>query len=81
MDSVPPQSIDDVEILTEHVRVLVVFGGYVLFDGRGQRQLGSLAERHRQDAVAVAILHGGRKREDLFCRAGRVYSSTQELWE
>lgn len=80
MDSIAAQSIDDVEVLAEHIRVLVIFLGYVLFNGRGQRQLGSFAEGDGQDAAGSAILHGRSKQgqrsviwvEKYFLRIARL---------
>jgi hypothetical protein len=34
--SISPQSIDDLQVLLEHIRVLVIFAGNVLLDCGGQ---------------------------------------------
>lgn len=44
VDSIAAQGVDDIEVMTEHVRVLVILFGDVLADGGRERQLRRLAE-------------------------------------
>ncbi len=53
VDGFAAQSVDDIEVMTEHVRVLVIFLGDVLADGRCERDLGRLAEGERYDVGAA----------------------------
>jgi hypothetical protein len=45
VDGVAAQGVNDIEVMTEHVRVLVIFGVYVLADGGGQGEVRRLAKR------------------------------------
>ena len=47
IDGIASERVDDLKVLTEHVRVLVILGVDVLSDGRGEGDLGGLAERER----------------------------------
>jgi hypothetical protein len=44
LDGISPQRIDDLQVLLEHIRVLVILGGDVLLDGGGEGEAGGLAE-------------------------------------
>lgn len=57
IDGVSSQGVDDLEVMTEHVGVLVILLGDVLADRGGEGQLGGLAEGHRQ--LVAARIHGG----------------------
>jgi len=35
IDRIPPQSVDDLKVLLEHIRMLIIFAGDVLLDGSG----------------------------------------------
>lgn len=49
VDGIPPEGIDDLEVVAKHVRVLVVLGADVLLDGGGQRELRAPPEGDRDD--------------------------------
>lgn len=51
--SISPQSIDDLQVLLEHIRVLVIFGGDVLLDGSGKGEAVGLAEGQEEDIAGV----------------------------
>lgn len=53
---VSPQRVNHLQIVLEHVRVLVIFGVYVLPDRRRERELQRPAERDAQDVVGWAAL-------------------------
>lgn len=53
---VSPQRVNHLQIMLEHVRVLVIFGVYVLPDRRRERDLQRPAERDAQDVVGWAAL-------------------------
>lgn len=56
IDSISPQHVNHLQIVLEHVRVLVIFGVYVLPDRRRERDLQRPAERDAQDIAGWAAL-------------------------
>lgn len=65
VDGISPQVIDDLQVLLEHVGVLVIFGGDVLFYGGGEGEAVSLAKGQEEDIA------GGGERVGLVLGYGR----------
>lgn len=54
-DGIAAEGVNDLEVMTEHVRVLVILLGDVLSKGGGERELYGLSEGERQDVVATPL--------------------------
>lgn len=55
IDGIAAEGVNDLEVMTEHVRVLVILLGDVLSKRGGERELYGLSEGERQDAVAAPL--------------------------
>lgn len=59
IDGIASQVVDDFEVMTEHVRVLVILGVDVMADGIGEGQRVGLAERQRENVASSGVeVHG-----------------------
>jgi hypothetical protein len=54
INSLCSETVDDHQIVREHIRALVIFGGDVLRDRIGQRHRMGASERELQDIAVVA---------------------------
>lgn len=54
--SLGPQTINDHQIIREHIRALVIFGGDILGNGVGQRDSVGAPERELEDITAIGEL-------------------------
>lgn len=53
VDGIAAEGIDDLEVMSEHIRVLVIFGGDVLLDRVREGSMRRLAKGYGEDVVAV----------------------------
>lgn len=62
LDGIPPQGINDLQVLLEHVWVLIILAGDVLLDGSREGEGGGLAEGQAEEVAgggsAFSILYG-----------------------
>jgi len=74
MHGIPPQGIDDAEVLLEHVRMLVIFVGDVPLDGIGEGKAAGLAEGQAEDIAGRQQLDASNTTGDPSRRSGRLHS-------
>jgi len=83
VDGVAAQGIDDIEVMAEHVGVLVVLLGDVLLDWRGKRHLCRLPERKRQVGAAWPLARHpgpGAGRGDTHVAIWRLTRTRRQRW-
>lgn len=55
INRISSQCIDNLHILSKHIRVLVIFPRYILLDGVGEGDMARLPERQGQDRESNGI--------------------------